>query len=251
MSAPVWMRRLNRPGRVLAPLPGAKAGYGVFAGTDRRRRPLARAGEREVRSAVSDGALVESGQGLVLSEQGRKRLARLETTGDQPFAAQHQRPARRIIMEADGERSVMAASAPGPLARYLRAKGGKPALLEPVHASAAAIFVRDYERSALSSHVTADWSAPPGGRRRSAPGDRADIPATRLDAQTRVMEALEEVGPGLDRLIFAILIRETGMGAAERELDWPERAGAAMLKIALDRLAVHYRLKPRPKAYTG
>ena len=248
MSAPSWMRRLDRPGRVLAPLPGGHPGFGVFAGPDRRRRPLARAGEREVRAAVSDGALIKSGQGLVLSEDGRKRLARLEALGEQPFAAQHQRPQRRIVMEPEGERSVMAASAPGPLARYLKASGGKPALLETVHASAGALFVRDYERSALSSRVTADLSAPPGDRRRSAPSDRCDIPVMRLDAQTRVLEALEEVGPGLDRLLFAILIRETGMGAAERELDWPQRAGAVMLKIALDRLAMHYRLKARPKA---
>jgi hypothetical protein len=251
MSAPSWMRRLDRPGRVLAPLPGCQKGFGVFAGSDRRRRPFARAGEDEVRAAVSDGVLVKSGQGWGLSEAGRQRLARLDSASDQPFAAQHQQPKRRIVMGPDGERSVMAASAPGPLARYLKPSGGRSALLEAVHASAAAIFVRDYERSALSSRVTADWSAPPGGQYRSAPGDRADIPAMRLDAQARVLEALEEVGPGLDRLVFAILIRETGMGAAERALDWPERAGAAMLKIALDRLAVHYRLKPRPAAYTG
>ncbi len=251
MSVAAWMRRLNRSGRLLAPLPGGRSGYGVFAGADRRRRPIAKAADAEVRAALSDGALIETGRGIVLSEEGRKRLHRAASAGDQPFAAQHQQPARRIVIDADGERSVSASAAPGPLARYLRPSGGRPALLDAVHASAAAIFVRDYERSALSSRVTADWSAAPGGKRRSAPTDRADIPATRLDAQNRVLAALEEAGPGFDRLLFAILIREVGVGAAERELDWPERAGAAMLKIALDRLAVHYRLKPRPKAFTG
>jgi hypothetical protein len=52
----------------------------------------------------------------------------------------------------------------------------------------------------------------------------------------------------LDQLVFAILIREAGMGQTERDQGWPERAGAAMLKLALDRLAVHYRLMARPKA---
>jgi hypothetical protein len=251
VSAPAWMRRLGQAGRVLAPLPAGQGGYGVYAGPDRRRRPLARLSAQDVRVALSDGVLEEIDGGYALSADGRSRLIRLEQTSDQPFADQHRQPARRMVMEPQGPRPVTASTAPGPLARYLKPAGGKPALLQPVHASAAELFVRDYERSALNSRVTADWSAPPGGKHRGAPGDRADAPTTRLDAQARVMAALEAVGPGLDQLVFAILIREAGMGQTERDQGWPERAGAAMLKLALDRLAVHYRLMARPKAPVG
>jgi len=248
VSAPAWMRRLGQAGRVLAPLPGGQGGYGVYASADRRRRPLARISAGELQCALSDGVLEAVGGGYRLSAEGHNRLTRLDRTSDQPFADQHRKPARRLVMEADGLRTVSATTTPGPLARYLKPAGGKRALLEPVHANAAAIFVRDYERSALTSRVTADWSAPPGGKHRGAPADRADAPSTRLDAQARVMAALDAVGPGLDQLLFAILIRESGMGQTEREQGWPERAGAAMLKLALDRLAVHYRLMARPKA---
>lgn len=248
MSAPVWMRRLDRPGRVLAPLPAGRGGYGVFAGADRRRRPFAKVSEREVAEALASGRLEEGREGLVLTEDGRARIARADGRSGQAFADQHRRLAIRTVMEPDGARTVLAdADACAPLARYLRPQGGKPALLEPVHASAAAILVRDYERSALTSRVTMNWSPTSGGKTRSAPKDRAEAPVSRLDAQTRVMDALDAVGPGLDRLLTNVLLREVGMGRAERELGWPERTGAPALKLALDRLAIHYRLKKRDR----
>lgn len=247
MTVPAWMRHLAKPERVLARLPGGRGGYGVYVGTDRRRRPLARVSAREMGLANSDGILAEVEGGYRLSLDGLGRLQRLNQSGDQPFADQHRMPAMAPVMEERGLRHLRKSTTPGPLARYLKPSGDKPALLQPVHANAADIFIQDYERSSLTSRVTADWSAPPGGKHRSAPADRADASTTRLDAQTRVMDALDAVGPGLDQLVFAILIRESGMGQAERENGWPERAGAAMLKLALDRLAVHYRLLARPK----
>jgi hypothetical protein len=248
MSAPVWMRRLDRPGRVLAELPAGRSGYGVFAGSDRRRRPFATAPATEVRAALSDGALQDGEGGYVLTPEGRARITRADSRTGQGFADQHRTVTLRTIMEPAGERAVLAdAEACAPLARYLKPQGGKPALLEPVHAQAAQILVRDYERSALTSRVTMNWSPAPGGKIRSAPKDRAEAPVSRLDAQTRVMDALEAVGPGLDRLVTNILLREVGMGRAERELGWPERTGAPALKLALDRLAIHYRLKTRER----
>lgn len=238
-----WIARLSRPGRVLAPLPGARPGYGVFAGGDRRRRPIAVVAEAEVRRAASDGAIAKVEGGYQLTEEGRAR-ARREAAGAAGFAAQHGAIERRIVMERAGERTVFARTG-GPLDRYLRPQGGRAPLIDAVHASAAAMLVRDYQRSALTSRVTQDWSGTPGGKTRGAPKDRAEAPVLRLDAQARVMAAFDAVGPGLDRLLMNVLIRETGMVAAERELGWPERTGAPALKLALERLAIHYRLKTR------
>lgn len=248
MTAPVWMRRLDRKGRILAPLPSGRSGFGVFAGADRRRRPLATASEGAVRAAVSDGALETVTGGYVLSSDARARLARADGRSDQPFADQHRRTGLRTVMEPDGARTVLAdLDACTPLARYLKPQGNTPALLEPVHAAAAQILVRDYERSALGSRVTMNWSPTPGGATRTAPKDRADAPASRLDAQTRVLDALEAVGPGFDRLLTNVLLREVGMGKTERDLGWPQRTGAPALKMALERLAIHYRLKTRQR----
>ena len=242
MSAPSWLRRLDGPGRVLAPLPGGRCGYGVFSGADRRRRPLAIARTDEVRAAEADGALQAGPDGLVLTAAGMARLQRDEAEGD--FAAQHRHTGPRRVTGPDGRLKTVQADldASSPLARYARARGGQPALIEPLHLAAAAILRQDYERSALMSRVTMDWSGQPGSRVRRAPRDRADAPAARLAAQARVMDALAAVGPGLDRLLVALVLREGPMGAAERDLGWPGRSGAPALRMALDRLAIHYRL---------
>jgi len=240
-----WIARLARPGRVLAPLPGGRPGYGVFSGADRRRRPLARASAEQLARAVSDGAVEACEGGYRLTPDGAAH-ARREDAGAAGFAAQHDSIERRILMEPGGER-IAFARAGGPLARYLVPQNGKPALLDPVHAAAAAMLVRDYGRSALTSRVTQDWSGTSGAKTRGAPKDRSEAPVSRLDAQTRVMDALDAVGSGFDRLLLNVLIRETGMISAERDLGWPERTGAPALKMALDRLAIHYRLKKRER----
>lgn len=245
MSVPCWLRRLEGEGRVLAPLPGKRAGYGVYSGRDRRRRPFAQAKPNEVQAALSAGALQALGPTFVLTPEGRASLRRDQSRTDQPFAEQHRDMAGRTVMEADGEHVSWAVKDTTPaLTRYLKPQGDKPALLERVHASAAEILVRDYELSALTSHVTMNWSPTPGASQRGAPKDRSDAPSTRLDAQSRFLDALNAVGPGLDRLLMNILIRECGMAVSERELGWPARMGAPALKLALDRLAIHYRLKP-------
>jgi len=248
VSAPSWMTRLDRPGRALAPLPAGRKGYGVYAGTDRRRRPFAVAPPADVRRALSDGALEETAAGLVLTPAGRARLAR-EDAGAHPFLAQHKRIGMRTVMTPDGAgRAALAdLDAASPLARYTKPRNGRPPLLEPVHAAAAAILVRDYERSALTSRITSDWSAPPGSRTRAAPRDRADAPVSRLDAQARVLDALAAAGPGLDRLLITVLMRGLSMGEAERDLGWPSKSGVHALRLALDRLAAHYRLAPAPR----
>ncbi|MCC5994885.1 MAG: hypothetical protein JJU18_00765 [Oceanicaulis sp.] len=249
MSAPSWMKRLDGPGRVLAPLPAGRRGYGVFPGPDRRRRPLALARESEVREALSSGVLEADPAGWRLTAAGRARLARAEAAGD--FAAQHRRTGPRTVMDRDGKERVAAADldAGSPLARYARPQGGRPALIEPVHAAAAAILRQDYERSALMSRVTMDWSGQPGAGARRAPCDRADAPSSRLDAQRRVLDALAAAGPGLDRLLTALVLRDAPMGEAERDLGWPARSGAPALRLALERLAAHYRLTPPAPAF--
>lgn len=62
------------------------------------------------------------------------------------------------------------------------------------------------------------------------------------------MAALSEVGPGLDHWLVEVLIRQQTVSVVEGRLNWPRRAGAQALKLALDRLAVHYRLKVGQRA---
>lgn len=243
MSGPRWLSRLTGAGRCLAPLPGGRAGHGVYAGQDRRRRPLAVLAPGEARAALSAGLIEADGPDCWrITEAGRARVRRDQASGETAFADQHREMGVRTVIEPDGRlRAAMADLAASPLARY--AKAGR---IEAVHAAAGAQLRADYEGSALRSAVTSDWTRPPRGRQRGAPHDPTAAPDRMVQARTRVMDALAAAGPGFDRLLVNICLRETGMAAAERALDWPERSGLPALRLALDRLAVHYRLK-RPE----
>ena len=247
MSAPSWLIRAGRDGRRIAPLPGGR-GFGVFMGTDRRRRPLAVLSERELGAAISDGTLEagEDGAHWCVSAAGLARLKREQAPGaddTRAFAAQHRRMETRAVMEASGRVAMVEANGDAsPVARYAQDRPGRPALLERVHVTAAERLRADYDASTLRSRVTQSWSgvARPGAR---SAHDSADAPARALDARARVLDALAAAGPGLDRLLINIVIRETGMERGVRDLDWPDKAGGTALKLALERLAVHYGLK--------
>ena len=61
------------------------------------------------------------------------------------------------------------------------------------------------------------------------------------------------MGPGLSDILLETCCYLTGIEQAERALGWPQRSAKIVLKIALDRLAVHYGLTqggaPKRKAY--
>lgn len=247
MRASGWILRLAKPGRVLAPLPGARTGYGVYAGSDRRKRPFAVASAKETACALSAGTIEQAGGGVfVLSEAGRVQARREASPGsvEDRYGHQHRELGPRNVIDRAGRiETVLANLSDSPLARYVRVSEGRPALLEPDHVMAGERLRIDYHRSAMGAPAMSDWTRPPRGKTPSLRSDPGDAPVARLDAKKRVMDALAAVGPGFDRLLISICLRETGMSAAERELDWPARAGAPALKLALERLAIHYGIK--------
>ena len=55
--------------------------------------------------------------------------------------------------------------------------------------------------------------------------------------------ALQAVGPGLREMLEHVCLRGSALEAAERGLGLPARAGKTVLKLALQRLAAHYRIE--------
>lgn len=251
MSAPGWIARLAKPGRVLAPLPGTRTGYGVYAGRDRRRRPFGVATARQAAAALSDGVIAPGGaDSFVLTEAGRARLRREEAPGspEDRFANQHRELGPRAVIDEAGRiATVLANLCESPLSRYARAEAGRPALLGPDHLMAGERLRADYHRSAMGKPAMSDWTRAPRGKAPSNGFDPDGAPAARIDAKRRVMDALTAAGPGFDRLLVAVCLRESAMSAAERDLGWPRRAGAPALKLALERLAIHYGIRLAPK----
>jgi len=239
VSAPVWLGRLLRPGRLIGPLPGRPGWYGVFPGGDRRRRCEAKLSADTVRDALSQG-LIQPVEGEIgrfePAPEATLRVRRESLPEPVRFTAQHRRVEARAVMTPKGAIATAAALEDfSYLARH--ARSGR---LSPVQLAAAERLKRDYERSSLVTQLTCDWTrgpgAPGGGRGR----DPADAPAAAMDARTRVLDALAAVGPGLDRVLTALILRERGVEETERSLGWPKRSGLAALRLALDRMAVHY-----------
>ncbi|MCP1469924.1 hypothetical protein J3E64_001611 [Sphingobium sp. OAS761] len=100
----------------------------------------------------------------------------------------------------------------------------------------------DWERAGLGPRVTMRWDGAPrtGGRR--GPALTAEPGHARLSARARFDGALAAAGPGLSDILWRVVCAGEGLGAAEKALGWPVRAGKLVLTMALDRVAGWYRV---------
>ncbi|MBI1234549.1 MAG: hypothetical protein GC208_08605 [Alphaproteobacteria bacterium] len=239
-----WLKRLTVPGAVL--LPEGEQGYAVFPRGDRRRRPVARTTAEQFRQARAQGWLEAEGEGYRLSA-GFDRASARHAGGDAGFLAQHGGFETAEIIKPDGGfETVRRRAETSPLDRWCRpGQDGSAPLLDRAEYEAGERLRADHARSTMSQRLTADWTSPPRARSGRGPSSPEDAPVSALDARARVMDALEAIGPGLDRVVFAVCIREAGLGDVERGEGWPKRSGKIALKLGLTRLAVHYGMKPR------
>jgi hypothetical protein len=100
----------------------------------------------------------------------------------------------------------------------------------------------DWERSQLPPKVTMSWDAAPITRGRGGASAGADLSASQLDARNRFDAAVASAGPGLSDILWRVVCAGEGMRDAETALGWPARAGKLVLGLALDRLALYYRM---------
>lgn len=240
MSLPRWQRLLARPGARLRRMPDG--GYGVFPDGDMRRRPLARLKSEIMVTARADGLITgDDDSGYVLAASASDLAQRRD--GD--FRTPHQSTVRRNIFEPSGRITSREIDLSGsPLARWAPGKGGS-GWLSQAEFEAGERLRDDYHRSVLSERVTSDWAGYLAPARSGKARSKEDAPQSALDAKQRVLRALEAVGPGLDGMLSRICLRELGLEAAEAEGGWPSRSGKALLKLALQRLALHYGLVSR------
>ncbi len=100
----------------------------------------------------------------------------------------------------------------------------------------------DYERAALGRHVTMRWEPLPHAAGARGAEEPLDPTLAQIDAKRRFDTAIGATGPGLADILWRVVCAGEGIGAAEKGLGWPSRAGKLVLGLALDRLADHYRL---------
>ena len=158
------------------------------------------------------------------------------------FAARHRVWGERVVVEDDGPRRLRCNLAESPLALLgrRRDKDGVP-FLTPEQVAAGERLREDFELAQMGAHVTQNWDRfLTGGTRGTARmgGGPAEGPR---DARERVARALGELGPGLGDMALRCCCHLEGLETAERRLGWSARSGKIVLRIALDRLSLHYR----------
>jgi hypothetical protein len=141
---------------------------------------------------------------------------------------------RELVERAlDGSgRRVTVNLAESPLA-WLAARG----LVSPRQVEAGERLRGDYERAQVAPGVTMRWRP-----RVDGDGGALDPATAQLAAKRRFDAAVAAVGPGLADVLWRVVCADEAMGAAERALGWPARAGRVVLGLALDRLGDHYGL---------
>ncbi|MGB5484944.1 DUF6456 domain-containing protein [Parasphingorhabdus sp.] len=100
----------------------------------------------------------------------------------------------------------------------------------------------DWERANLAPRITMRWDAAPvAGGKRSSPAILNESEVL-IAAKLRFDKAIDHLGSDLADIAWRIICGGEGIPVAEKNLGWPARSGKLVLKIALDRLAIFYRL---------
>jgi Domain of unknown function (DUF6456) len=184
-----------------------------------------------------------------------ERAGRAPRTGfaeaQSPFQEQHRFFAERTVMAEDGsgERKLRFNLAESPLSVLgrKRDKGGAAYLTADL-IEAGERLREDFELAQMGPRVTQNWD------RFLTAGAAGGVIAGRSpaegpqDARVRVAKAMEALGPGLSDIVFRVCCFIEGLETAEKRLGWSARSGKVVLKIALERLAAHYRIAPAEPA---
>ena len=164
-----------------------------------------------------------------------------------PFQTQHQIYGERKVMSRDGSGAevVRFNLAESPLLVLGRKKDreGKP-YLAPELIEAGERLREDFELAQMGPRVTQNWDRFLAGGNDGPAGSRGPSEGPTA-ARERLARAMTSLGPGLSDVVLRVCCLLEGLEAAERRLGWSARSGKVVLKIALQRLADHYGIKPR------
>ncbi|MGE0596611.1 MAG: DUF6456 domain-containing protein [Hyphomonadaceae bacterium] len=218
-------------------------GFAVFPSGDRRRKPLARLSDAEVRALTADGAIHAIAPDVfALTEAGQARVRREQAAPGDAFLEQHGSVVTRPVIDRRGAVVLSRGYAPSTALRRLAAlrdQQGAP-FLSADEMAAAARLRADWEFGQIGLVHGSDWSAPPMGaaaRRPSGGGD--GVAAAQVDARRRVDEALMALAAPLRRVVEAACLHETGIEAIEHAEGWPARSAKIALKLGLAQLAAY------------
>lgn len=158
-----------------------------------------------------------------------------------PFGDQHRSWAEREVEGEAGPKRIRYNLAESPVAVLgrRRDKDGK-LYLEPELVTAAERLREDFELAQMGPRVAQNWERfLTGGDRGGFRGDTGIAEGPRA-ARDRVAAALRDLGPGLGDVALRVCCFLEGIETAEQRLGWAARSGKVVLRIALQRLRLHF-----------
>ncbi len=182
-----------------------------------------------------------------ITPAGRKALKRMlledqqrKDSASDPFQDQHRVFGERVVKSYDGtgRESLRYNLAESPLSLLARKKDRSGAeYLSADLLEAGERFRADFERAQIGPRLAQNWERfmTVGGSNGWSTGSEGSTAA-----QERFSAALQALGPGLGDIALRVCCFLDGMERAEKRLGWAARSGKVVLKIALQRLAMHY-----------
>lgn len=156
------------------------------------------------------------------------------------FAEAHREWGERVVEEEGAPRAVRYNLGESPLTVLARRRDaeGKPFLSDDLVAAGERLR-EDFELAQMAPRTTQNWERfLSGGARDTAPGKGPlNGPAA---ARQRVQDALADLGPGLGDVALRTCCFLEGIETAEKRMGWSARSGKIVLRIALQRLRMHY-----------
>ena len=156
------------------------------------------------------------------------------------FAEAHREWGERTVEEDDRPRAVRYNLAESPLAVLARRRDpdGKRFLGDELVAAGERLR-EDFELAQMAPRTTQNWERflTAGTTGAPARSDGLDGPA---GARRRVQDALSDLGPGLGDVALRTCCFLEGLETAEKRMGWSARSGKIVLRIALQRLRLHY-----------
>jgi len=163
--------------------------------------------------------------------------------GPTPFQEQHKEWGTRAIPAGNGQkpRRMRCNLAESPVTALGRRKGpdGAPFLNADLVAAAERLR-EDFEMAQMGPRVAQNWDRFLTTGRNGGTPARTEMAAGPMAARARIAEALSDLGPGLGDIALRCCCYLEGLEAAEKRMGWSARSGKVVLRIALQRLKMHY-----------
>jgi hypothetical protein len=252
------LRRLVETGAVLAVARDLEMGLVVRDGPDGKPERLALV-EREIAQAMALKEWISCADANArvakyhISSVGRAALKRLMAEAENraggfaeaqtEFGMQHRDMGPREVVEDGLLRNLRSNLAESPLSGLARRKDrdGMPFLPRDLVAAGERLR-EDFELSQMGPRVTQNWDSFLTGHDKWASDASRDTGqgAGAQAARDRVAKALSDLGPGLGDVALRCCCFLEGMENLEKRMGWSARSGKIVLRIALQRLQLHY-----------